>query len=92
MSSAPNERRSMTFRMPRAAIDLIDRAATRLHKDRTAFIVEAASERAQEVLLDQVVFPLSADAHDAFLAALDDPPEPNARLRALMAQTPPWES
>jgi uncharacterized protein (DUF1778 family) len=85
------ERRSMTFRIPTTAIDLIDRAVSLTHKDRTAFIVEAASERAKEILLDQTVFSLPESAYDAFVAALDNPPEPNKCLKAIAAKKPLWE-
>jgi len=85
------ERRSMTFRMPKTVIELIDAAASTTQKDRTAFIVEAASDRAKEVLLDQTVFPLSESAHAAFVAALDNPAEPNKCLKAVAAKRPLWE-
>ncbi len=81
----------MTFRFPAAAIELIDRATSLVHKDRTAFIVEAASERASEVLLDRAVFSLSEPAYDAFVAALDNPPEPSTCLKAIAARKPAWE-
>ena len=86
-----DERRAMTFRMPTAVIEQVDRAAAHLHQDRTAFLVEAAAAQAREVLLDQVLFPLAPADHDAFLAALDRPPEPNARLKALLRKRPIWQ-
>lgn len=81
----------MTFRMPKSVVALIDRAAPCVHKDRTAFIVEAAADRANEVLLDQTVFSLSESAYDAFVAALDNPPEPSECLKAIAAKKPIWE-
>jgi uncharacterized protein (DUF1778 family) len=87
-----DERRSLNFRMPSKAVDLIDRAAARAHKDRTEFVLEASVARAQEVLLDQTVFPLSGPDFDAFVAALDNPRPPNARLEALARRKPAWES
>lgn len=85
------ERRPMTFRIPTGAIELIDRAAPLTNKDRTAFIVDAASERAKEILLDQTVFSLSESAYDAFVAALDNPSEPNKCLKAIAAKKPLWD-
>ena len=85
------QKRSMTFRFPTNAIALIDRAVSLTHKDRTAFVVDAASERAKEVLLDQTVFSLSESAYDAFVAALDNPPEPNKCLKAIAAKKPLWD-
>ena len=86
-----DDRRAMTFRMPVAVIEQVDRAAAYLHQDRTAFLVEAAAAKAREVLLDQVLFPLSPADHDAFLAALDRPPEANARLKTLLRKRPLWQ-
>lgn len=86
-----DERRSLNFRMPRRAVELIDRAAAQVHKDRTEFVLEAAVRHAQEVLLDRTVSPLSEPDFDAFLAVLDDPPAPNDRLKALLRRKPAWE-
>lgn len=90
MTQTREERRSMTFRMPTSVIDMIDRAASRAHKDRTAFIVEAAAEKAEQVLLDQTYFELSADDYAQFTHTLDHPPEPNESLKALVHKEPAW--
>ena len=57
--------------------DLIDQAASLLGKNRSDFMLEAACERAQAVLLDQVFFSLDADRFRQFNALLDAPPGPN---------------
>lgn len=90
MTQIREERRSMTFRMPTSVVDMIDRAATYSHKDRTAFIVEAAAEKAEQVLLDQTYFELSADDYTAFVDTLDHPPEPSECLKALARKDPLW--
>ena len=69
---------------------LIDRAAKVRGKNRTSFVLDAARAAAEETLLDQTVITLSPAAHAAFLARLDEPPIPNARLRKTMRATPPW--
>ncbi|MEN9509366.1 MAG: hypothetical protein RLZZ621_1929 [Gemmatimonadota bacterium] len=71
--------------------DLIDQAAQLLGKNRSDFMLEAACERAQSVLLDQVYFRLNDEQYAAFTAVLDAPPAPNAGLERLMAITAPWE-
>lgn len=71
--------------------DLIDQAATLLGKNRSDFMLEAACERAQSVLLDQVFFKLDAERFQQFTALLDAPPAPNERLKKLMAMKAPWE-
>ena len=41
-------------------------------------------------MLDQRLFVLDAKGYDAFVDALDNPPAPGPKLRALMARTPAW--
>jgi len=72
--------------------DLIDRAASLSGKNRSDFMLEAACERAQSVLLDQVFFSLDADKFQQFTAMLDAPPRANEGLARLMAVKAPWES
>ncbi len=71
--------------------DLIDQAASLLGKNRSDFMLEAACERAQAVLLDQVFFSLDADRFRHFNALLDAPPGPNPGLERLMAIKAPWD-
>ncbi|XHS77652.1 DUF1778 domain-containing protein [Burkholderiaceae bacterium UC74_6] len=70
--------------------DLIDQAATLLGKNRSDFMLEAACERAQAVVLDQVFFALDAEKLAQFTAMLDAPAAPNAGLARLMAVQAPW--
>lgn len=72
--------------------DLIDQAARLLGKNRSDFMLEAACERAQAVVLDQVFFSLDAEKFRQFTALLDAPPEPNPGLERLMAVKAPWNT
>jgi uncharacterized protein (DUF1778 family) len=72
--------------------DLIDHAATLLGKNRSDFMLEAACERAQSVLLDQVFFGLDTEKFQQFTALLDAPTSANAGLERLMAVKAPWDS
>lgn len=72
--------------------DLIDHAASLLGKNRSDFMLEAACERAQAVLLDQVFFSLNAENFKQFQAMLDAPPCPNPGLERLMAVQAPWNA
>ena len=72
--------------------DLIDQAASVLGKNRSDFMLEAACERAQSVLLDQVFFGMDSDQFKQFTAMLDAPPEANAGLERLMAVQAPWKN
>ncbi|HRQ59650.1 MAG TPA: DUF1778 domain-containing protein [Azoarcus taiwanensis] len=71
--------------------DLIDQAAALLGKNRSDFMLEAACERAQAVLLDQVFFRLDTERFRQFTALLDAPPGPNPGLERLMAVKAPWD-
>ena len=71
--------------------DLIDQAASALGKNRSDFMLEAACERAQSVLLDQVFFRLDADKFDQFVALLDAAPQPNPGLERLLTVKAPWD-
>jgi uncharacterized protein (DUF1778 family) len=71
--------------------DLIDRAAERLGKSRSDFILEAAYREAEAMFLDETLFSLDAPAWRKFTAMLDAPPSSNRRLRGLMATKAPWD-
>jgi uncharacterized protein (DUF1778 family) len=70
---------------------LIDRAAERLGKNRSEFMLEAACREATAVLLDQRFFLLDEKAYKRFTAALDKPPTENRRLRRLLVTKAAWE-
>lgn len=72
--------------------DLIDHAARLLGKNRSDFMLEAACERAQAVVLDQVFFSLDDEQFQQFTDMLDAPPEPNPGLERLMAVQVPWRT
>lgn len=71
--------------------DLIDRAADVVGKTRSDFILESARKHAIDVLLDQRLFSLDPKQYEEFLRVLDQPAEPNARLKKLFASKSPWE-
>ena len=70
--------------------DLIDYAAQLLGKNRSDFMLEAACDKAQSVVLDQVFFGLDENKFKQFPAMLDAPPAPNPGLERLMAVRAPW--
>ncbi|MBD8871610.1 DUF1778 domain-containing protein [Rhodanobacter sp. DHB23] len=71
--------------------DLIDHAASVPGKNRSDFMLEAACERAQLVLLDQVHFALDNDRFKQFVELLDAPLAPNPGLERLFALKAPWD-
>lgn len=70
---------------------MIDRAAMALGKTRTDFVLEAARRAAEETVLDRTVFTVGPKAFAEFVARLDAPPRPNARLRRVLKTPPPWD-
>lgn len=72
--------------------NLIDQAARVAGKSRTDFMLEAACERAQQVLLEQTVFALDAARFKRFQTLLDAPVEQGAALRKLLRRRAPWEA
>jgi uncharacterized protein (DUF1778 family) len=72
--------------------DLIDQAAQLLGKNRSDFMLEAACDKAQSVLLDQVFFSLDADKYRQFVALLDAPVQANPGLERLMTVKAPWSA
>ena len=71
--------------------DLIDHAASLLGKNRSDFMLEAACERAQVVILDQVFFKLDENKFDQFMTQLDAPIESNPSLQRLLSVKFTWE-
>jgi uncharacterized protein (DUF1778 family) len=81
---------SINLRIETRTRRLIDEAAALVGKTRTEFMIESARHAAVDVLLDQRLFTLDPAAHDAFVRALDHPPPPGPKLRALMRRSPAW--
>ena len=72
--------------------DLIDHAANLLGMNRSDFMLEAACDRAQAVVLDQVFFNLDANEFMQLTELLDAPPGPNPALERLLAVKAPWRT
>jgi len=72
--------------------DLIDQAARLLGKNRSDFMLDAACEKAQGVMLDQVFFTLNTQYFQRFTELLDAPVKPNPNLERLLAIKAPWET
>jgi uncharacterized protein (DUF1778 family) len=81
---------SINLRIETHTRQLIDDAAAVLGKTRTEFMIDSARALAIDVLLDQRLFELDGSRYEAFLHALDNPPPPGPRLRALLRRVPAW--
>ena len=89
-SSSAETKGSINLRIEANTRQIIDDAAAVLGKTRTEFMIESAWRQAIDVLLDQRLFVLESDRYDAFVEALDNPPAPGPKLRALLRRVPAW--
>lgn len=70
---------------------LFDQAARIQGKTRTDFVLEAARRAAEEAMLDRAVVRVDAAAYADFVRRLDEPAQPNERLKRTMRTRAPWE-
>jgi uncharacterized protein (DUF1778 family) len=83
---------SINIRALRAQRDLIDKAAAVRNKTRSDFMLEAACQEAESVLLDRRLFYLNDADYDAFESAMNAPVEDNPALRELLTKKAPWKN
>ena len=81
----------INFRASEDQKALIERAAKRLGKSRTDFILDTMREASENVLLDQYLFGVDESVFRTFEAALDAPPKLNENLRRTLMTVVPWE-
>ena len=81
----------VNLRVKDERLALIDRGAALRGVTRTEFVLRASEAAALEALNERPVIALDDEAYDAFVAALDAPEQPNARLREQAARRPLWE-
>ncbi|MDR2189543.1 MAG: DUF1778 domain-containing protein [Azonexus sp.] len=91
-ATAPRKRETLNLRIKPEERSLIDRAAEVRGKNRTDFVLDAARAAAEEALLDRAIITATPADWAVFLARLDMPPQPNARLRQTMRATAPWDA
>ena len=90
MLRAPAET-NINLRASAAKRELIDQAATLTGKSRTAFMLDASCEKAQEILADQTRFALSGAELRAFNAVLDSPLQNADVMTRLLTKRAPWD-
>lgn len=83
--TAVTRQTAMKLRAKVPKLSLIDQAASVAGNSRADFMLEAACEKAQQVLLEQTAFALDADRFKRFQAPLDAPVEQNEAVRKLAA-------
>ena len=91
MSTSQNKIAPINIRALEGQRTLIDKAASSLNKTRSDFMLEAACQAAENILLDQRLFLVDDDAFSAFQAQLDAPVADNKKLHYLLNQKSPWD-
>lgn len=96
LKAGPNSPRlrseaNIHVRVPQQTKQLIETAAVSVGKSLSEFVLDSARQQATDVLLDQRLFILDTERHDAFLRALDAPAPAGPKLRALMKRKPLWQ-
>ena len=69
---------------------VLRRAADVAHKSLTDFILDAAYQAAENTLLDQRLFMVSASQYDALMDMLDRPETDNPGLASLLSRPSVW--
>jgi uncharacterized protein (DUF1778 family) len=81
----------LNMRVHPAQRDLIARAAKARHKSMTEFVVDAATEAAEDILLNQRVFTADDDQLEELLRIMDRPVSDNPELQRTLSKPAPWE-
>ena len=79
-----NDSSRINLRASPEAKAMIERATALMGTTVSAFMIQNAYEAAQKLVAEWETITLSDCDRDAFLAALENPPEPNAVLKRLM--------
>jgi uncharacterized protein (DUF1778 family) len=80
------------IRVSAEAKAVLNRAAALRGQKLSEFMLESARRQAEETILDKRTFFLDEKAHARFLALLDSPPRPSAKIRARFHRNAPWEA
>ena len=92
MSTSQNKIAPINIRALEGQRALIDKAASSLNKTRSDFMLEAACQAAENILLDQRLFLVDDETFSAFQTQLDAPVSDNKKLHYLLNQKSPWDN
>lgn len=76
----------MHIRIDSLSKQKLERAAAYAHKNLSEFVLGQALHAADEVIQEHETLTLDQADWELFLSALDNPPEPNARLKEAFAE------
>ena len=92
MASQVRRSEKLDLRLTPAAKQALHTAAAATQRSVSEFVLESALAQAEETLIDRRRFGLSAENWTAFMAALDAPVRPQARLRRLLSELSVFET
>jgi uncharacterized protein (DUF1778 family) len=84
MAQRTNRTEKLDLRLTPAAKQALRQAAESSRESVSDFVLRSALTRADEILADRRVIKLDDEQWEAFVAALDAPPKPRARLKRLL--------
>ena len=93
-SDAPSTARSsrLGLRATSEQESVLRRAAEVAHKSLTDFILDSACRAAEQTLLDQRLFTVSANQYQSLMELLEQPEQPNKGLQDLFSRKAPWHA
>jgi uncharacterized protein (DUF1778 family) len=87
MTTSPLRSEKLDLRLTPGAKQTLQRAAAAAQRSVTDFVLESALASAAETLADRHIFQLDPDWWEAFVAALDAPPQVHPRLARLLQES-----
>jgi uncharacterized protein (DUF1778 family) len=86
MTSSPSRSEKLDLRLTPGAKQTLQRAAAAAQRSVSEFVLESALASAAETLADRQSFQLNDEQWEAFVAALDAPPQLHPRLARLLQE------
>jgi uncharacterized protein (DUF1778 family) len=84
--TTPGKDGRLNVRATAGQLNLLRQAAEAQGRSLSDFVLTAATERAEEILVERRYFVASPEAWDSFMATLNDPPEPAPALVRLFRE------
>ncbi len=84
MTTTSTERGRITARVPAQVQDTLELAAAMVGATVNQFMVQTALREAERIIEQERVIRLSAQDAEMFIRALENPPSPNAKLKAAL--------
>jgi uncharacterized protein (DUF1778 family) len=91
MAHIETRNEKVEMRLTKSAKQILQTAASAMHRSVSEFVLESALARAEETLPDRQRFGLNKAQWEAFHKALEAPPRPSRRLAKLLKEPSVFE-